>query len=671
MKIKQLSPQTIVDGTYKYRDKENGYKVKIKPTGKEEKAKLTITLDNTIIYQDKKNLCSTRNKTRIKNELKERPIPNKEAEQLAEKIYNTALNHVKFSKKEITKQEKKQETKQKKQKQFNKLEKKDKEEIEELLSQNPNLLYYIRKKMDKHIVSENDTKLLLFLIMLSSRVLKEPLHAQITGESSGGKSYTTNQVWKYLPEQENKVKLTRVTQGWVEYASEDLDWKNGILYVAEGAGVEQAKEVVKMLTSGEKIQLGTTIEEELGDKRKAVSIESGEHTPSFITTTAVPIEDTELKNRLITIGIDETEDQTKKILDYQAKKNQKPWEHTGITEKEIQKIKYMLKELTTGTDYKVIIPYAEQIKKELPNTVTMRRNQKKIFGILKIITWLHQYQRPMFEKNGQWYLIAHPMDLFYTQKILGDSFTKTEANLHQTAETIYKTIQDEKENLPEKFTKNDLKEKTSLGSRYSDKTLWRFLKNLRDMGFINAEKNPEDKRQYRFWISEKRGLDTLQNSNRVFDYSNHYNAYRRHHKKYSTENPKNCWYVFRKEVKCPISGDVLNILYGDNRFSVEYCPSNESSGNGESEEGDSLIEFNRVFKGIDIEIPNSYKKMKKVLEKIKENGQEIQVKELDVDGITPVEQMKIVDKMKEEGILRVPEHGVIKVVKDVLEGGSL
>ena len=190
------------------------------------------------------------------------------------------------------------------------------------------------------------------------------------------------------------------------------------------------------------------------------------------------------------------------------------------------------------------------------------------------------------------------------------------------------------------------------------------------MGFINAEKNPEDKRQYKFWISEKRGLDTLQNSNRVFDYSNHYNAYRRHHKKYSTENPKNCWYVFRKEVKCPISGDVLNILYGDNRFSVEYCPRNESSGNGESEEGDSLIEFSRVFKGIDIEIPNSYEKMKKVLEKIKENGQEIQVKELDVDGITPVEQMKIVDKMKEEGILRVPEYGVIKVVKDVLEGGS-
>jgi len=223
-------------------------------------------------------------------------------------------------------------------------------EVEALLK-DPALLYRVKCELDRFIVGEDKNKLLLFLICASSYT-KFPLGAIITGESSSGKSWLMNNVLRFF---DNVEEYTRITPSAPDRLG--VDFTNRILKVEELKGSEQAQATLRVWISEGKLRLLTTST----DTREAEVIETL-GVPTFITTCSEVNVDTELLNRVFFLSIDESREQTRKILEFEAKE----YGILGIeNEKDIDPIFKRMFQPLMFID-KVIIPYADILAKHFP-----------------------------------------------------------------------------------------------------------------------------------------------------------------------------------------------------------------------------------------------------------------------------------------------------------------
>src|SRR2546427_2983554 len=181
----------------------------------------------------------------------------------------------------------------------------------------PNLLGFIKEKyLDPEITGEDNQKLLLFLVACSC-VTSNPLSCIVKGPSGAGKSHLVNRVLDPFRKMGHVIEFSRITPAYLEnMAKKDpnhaVDLTGKIIFVDELRGI-QSSQAPKLLISEGRLRLGT-----VSENRQSIEIEV-KGTPSIITTTAQPaLEDPEFENRVIPIQIDETEDQTRAIIQHTA-----------------------------------------------------------------------------------------------------------------------------------------------------------------------------------------------------------------------------------------------------------------------------------------------------------------------------------------------------------------
>jgi len=181
------------------------------------------------------------------------------------------------------------------------------------LMSDPAFLYRIKTELDQTIVGEDQNKLLLYLIC-SSSYTDFNLSAVVTGSSSSGKSWLKNNVLKYFA---NVQRFTRITAAAPDRLGSSLDKK--ILDIEELRGAEAAQSSLRlMISEGNLRLLTTTVDDETG-KLATTTIDTLGR-PTFITTATSAEIDNELLNRLFIISIDESREQTKKIIKFEAQK---------------------------------------------------------------------------------------------------------------------------------------------------------------------------------------------------------------------------------------------------------------------------------------------------------------------------------------------------------------
>jgi hypothetical protein len=264
-------------------------------------------------------------------------------------------------------------------------------EVVEFLKQ-PNLLASINEQLGNiGIAGEVDNRLLLFILGTSYK--HEPLHAVIQSSSGSGKSHLINTIADCFPE-EDVLSLSRITsKSLYHYKHNTL--KNKLILIQDFDGLDdEALFAFRELQSFGKLTTSMTGKDAFGDHTAKLHTVHG-HFASFGASTKELYTDNQ--SRSILLKIDESEEQTRRVLSYTPPTS----EEILKTKNELQNIVRLLK------PYSIFNPFVDKLC--LPHTIPMARrlnNQLKQF--IEQITFIHQYQR---EQDAQGRLITTLEDI--------------------------------------------------------------------------------------------------------------------------------------------------------------------------------------------------------------------------------------------------------------------
>jgi DNA primase len=248
-----------------------------------------------------------------------------------------------------------------------------------------NLLQEINKLIEQSgIVGEANSRLLLFIIA-SSYKTKSPLHAIVQGSSGSGKTHLISKIADLVPS-EDVLRFTRITESslynWGEY-----DLVNKLLIIEDLDGLkEEALFAMRELISNQRLSSSVSIKDKKGNIKSVKKEVKGVFSSLSATTKGEIYEDN--MSRSFLLAVDESQNQTDKIINYQNKRIAGEINETQ-QEKAKEQLQKILRALKTE---EVQNPYATQI--QLPENVHKKRRLNEMFqSIIKQITIINQYQR--------------------------------------------------------------------------------------------------------------------------------------------------------------------------------------------------------------------------------------------------------------------------------------
>lgn len=341
---------------------------------------------------------------------------------------------------------------------------------EEILK-NPNLFWVItEKEFDKTIVGEDKARKDLFLgmNMINVKNSKNKKKVIIGGGSSAGKEHTMKQVMNIFPK--NKfVYRTRISPKALTYwhANEkDWNWNDYNLCLTDIGDDVLNSDVFKVFTSD-----GS--EATIADKGKAVDLKVNGK-PNVFVTTAEADPNNQILTRFDLISLDESESQTEKIMEFQAREAE-----TGEVEIYDKKI---IASLSNLKKVFVIVPFAGKMIKYFPQDVKMRRVFNSFLDYIKSSCALYQYQR---EQDNKGRFIATKQDYEIAREVIEDIREQTISG-KTTRETKYL------KKFEELIEKSDVKwfsvSEIHNNTKYKSlPTWWDVMKRLEEKGLVEGQ----------------------------------------------------------------------------------------------------------------------------------------------------------------------------------------
>jgi energy-coupling factor transporter ATP-binding protein EcfA2 len=335
---------------------------------------------------------------------------------------------------------------------------------QEFLKQS-DLLDHIDRLIEKSgIVGEANNRKVAFIIA-STYKMPNPLHVLIQGTSGSGKTHLINSIAALMPT-EDILNMTRVTsKSFYHYGADDLIGKLILIQDMDGLD-DDAKFAFREMQSEGYISSSTIVKDKYGNLGAAVKTVNASFASLSATTHAEIYYDN--MSRSIVLGIDESIEQTKLIIDQQNK------QRAGLVDQlSILKAKELLQDcIRTLKPYEVVNIYADKIK--LPVEAKMlRRLNDHYQSFVTQITILHQYQR---QKDDQNRLIATVDDLKIACEILFDAIMwkidELDSSLRQFFERLKAYINNQSTGKPYRFTMREIRQQFNLSksqaARYMD-----------------------------------------------------------------------------------------------------------------------------------------------------------------------------------------------------------
>jgi len=328
---------------------------------------------------------------------------------------------------------------------------KEKQEIETLLK-DKNLIDNLSKLLGKTgIVGEENNRMSLFIIALSHKI-NDTLHALIQGSSGSGKTRLLKQISDCIPKT-SVTKLTRLSDK-VLYNYPENYFVNRLLCLEDIDGLsEEAEFAFRELQSNGELNSATSMKLDNGQITSGQKTVKGPIASLCCTTKGEIYEDN--MSRCFLIAVDESKEQTQRIINYQNKKAS-----GKINTKEEQNTKLFLQKVVESLrSYEVINPYAEQIK--LPETAHKIRRLNELFqAFIKLITLIHQKQRTLKENR----LVASIEDVEQAIKILFESIVLKVDELDGSLRQFYEKLKIyiHKKGINYEFTRFEIREATGL-----------------------------------------------------------------------------------------------------------------------------------------------------------------------------------------------------------------
>jgi hypothetical protein len=245
------------------------------------------------------------------------------------------------------------------------------------------------------IVGEETNKLCGYLCVVS-RKLPEPLAVMIQSSSAAGKTALMEAVLSFVPE-EDKVQYSAMTGQSLFYLGEK-DLRHKVLAIAEEEGVRQAAYALKLLQSEGELTIASTGKDPSTGKLITHEYRVEGPVMIFMTTTAVQIEDEELQNRCITLGVNEDREQTRAIhrlqRECQTLDGLLAKQKRAVVRKVHKNAQRLLRPLAVANPYANLLTFRD-------DCMRTRRDHMKYLILIRAIALLHQYQREVKTRTDE------------------------------------------------------------------------------------------------------------------------------------------------------------------------------------------------------------------------------------------------------------------------------
>jgi DNA primase len=350
----------------------------------------------------------------------------------------------------------------------------EKEEAFKLLKSS-DLIQEINKLIGQSgVIGEENNRAFLFCIA-SSHKMPETLHALVQGSSGSGKTHLVRQITDFMP-LENVIRLTRVTESsFYNYGEYDLQSKLVVIEDYDGLK-DEAELAFRELQSNDELRSSVSAKDtEYGSYRTQIRVVKGPISSMAATTKGAIYEDN--LSRCFVIAVDESKEQTAKIIDYQNKKaageiktNQKD-EIQTLLQNCIRLLKPM----------EVINPFASKMK--LPEEAfKIRRLNSNFQSFVKQITLLNQYQR---KKDKQGRLVTEKQDLQIAIEIMFDSIILKVDELDGSLRDFYEKLKEyvQTKGKEYEFTQREIRQDL----RISKTQMQRFINDLLELEYIERK----------------------------------------------------------------------------------------------------------------------------------------------------------------------------------------
>jgi len=325
-------------------------------------------------------------------------------------------------------------------------------------------------------VGEERNRIFLLIIAISHK-MPETLHALIQGSSGSGKTKIVRQVSDCMP-QENVTRFTRISDKAL-YNYPQHYFTNRLLIIEDVDGLsEDAEMAFRELQSSGELRSSVSIKLDNGQITGGEKLVSGPIASMSCTTKGEIYEDN--MSRVFLIAVDESPEQTKRIIDYQN------CVAAGAINKENEEQvkQFMQKFISIIQPYKVINPFAQKL--QLPQEAHKIRRLNDLFQcFVKMVTLINQYQR---QTDGRKRLITEIDDIETAVHIMFESIVlkvdELDGSLRQFYEKLKAWLQKHhKDNYRKiEFTQREVRQAMNMSKAQAS----RYLQNLLDLEYLQA-----------------------------------------------------------------------------------------------------------------------------------------------------------------------------------------
>jgi len=342
----------------------------------------------------------------------------------------------------------------------------------------PSLINDISTLIGKAGITGEETNRLLLFVIASSYKMPDTLHGLIQGSSGSGKTRLLRVISELMPPEDIK-RYTRVTDNSF-YNQDEYFFVNKLLCFEDLDGLkEDAQLAVRELQSNEILITSTSIKDANGSIRGGERIVRGPIASLACTTKGEIYEDN--VSRSFLIAVDESREQTARIIDYQNKIS------AGMIDKQEQKQtrEFLRNCIRLLKPMEVINPYAGKIK--LPEEAHKIRRLNELYqSFVKQITLINQYQRQRDKQNR---LISQKEDLQVTLDILFESILLKVDELDGSLRQFYEKLKTyvEKKDKNHEFTRFEVREATGVSKTQQHYYIQKLieLEYLQQKGYAN------------------------------------------------------------------------------------------------------------------------------------------------------------------------------------------
>ena len=241
-------------------------------------------------------------------------------------------------------------------------------------------------------VGEDVNKQVGYLAALSRR-LPDPLSLLIQSSSAAGKSSLMDAILSFVPSEE-RVSFSAMT-GQALFYMEGDSLKHKCLAIAEDGGMERAAYALKLLITEKHLSIASTGKDEKSGKHMTQVYAVEGPTAVFYSSTN-PEVDPELRNRCITLTVDEERKQTRAIHEAQRRARTLDGRREAVERRRCQELHHNMQRLLRPVS--VLNPYAGRLT-FLDTVHGLRRDQMKYLTLIDAVAYLHQYQRPRHQDS--------------------------------------------------------------------------------------------------------------------------------------------------------------------------------------------------------------------------------------------------------------------------------